>query len=97
MAGTQTVRERLMTDRKIPGNGVNGAITHAFVSGEKLREAAQYAKSSRLCLLNWTKQVYANQDNVDANTDHVEEVLGLARQFENLRMRLEAKASVFGV
>jgi hypothetical protein len=86
----QAVREKLMADR---GNGP----VRVFVSGEKLREAAGYAKSSRLALLNWTKQVYANQENVDQNTDHVMEALSMAQQFENLRMKLEAKAAVFGV
>jgi hypothetical protein len=95
MSGTQAVRERLLADR---GNGAtNGALRTALVSGAKLSEAARYAKSSRLALLNWTSEVYHNQDNVDAHTEHVREALEMAEQFERLRMRLDAKASVFGV
>jgi len=90
--GQAAIRERLLQERK-PSNGA----LRSYVSGRKLHEAAEYAKASRLALLNWTKEVYEGQENVDQNTEHVMEVLAMAQRFENLRMQLEAKASVFGV
>ena len=89
------IAERLLTSRV--GHREENGNSLRLVSGAKLREAANYAKSSRLALLNFVKEVYAGQENVDQHTDHVLEVLSMAQQFENLRMRLDVKASIFGI
>ncbi len=89
------VKERLLAARRQPENGGNGA--RAFVNGGKLRESAGYLGSARMATLNWVRELYIATDKVDLHTEDVREVLDIARQLESLRLRLEAKASVFGV
>jgi hypothetical protein len=67
-----------------------------MISGSRLIESASFLKQARLALLNWTKEVYTHSDQVDQHTHEVMEVLGMANQLENLRMKLDVKASRFG-
>ena len=68
----------------------------AFLSGKKLEESAIYLKSARLALLNWVKEAYANDGDVDEHTVDIIEVLAASERLEDLRLRIAAKASKFG-
>jgi hypothetical protein len=77
--------------RPLAANGIR-----AFLSGKKLEESAIYLKSARLALLNWVKEAYAQDGDVDENTIDIIEVLSASEQLEDLRLRMAAKASKFG-
>ncbi len=65
-------------------------------NGGKLEEAARYLKSARVCLLSWVRQNYVASDNVDANTEHVRDLLAWERGIEDMECKLSVKASVLG-
>lgn len=90
MVQAGAVREKLMAAR-----GGNGAAS--FVTGQKLAEAGTYLKSARTAVLNWTKEVYANSETVELHLVDVQEALQAADRLDDLRAKLEAKASKFGV
>lgn len=86
--------ERL-AHRQLPP-AANGAVpTH--LNGAKLGEAAAYLKSARICVLSWVRQNYVLSENVDQHTDDVRDLLAWSDQLDDLRMKLEVKASIFGV
>lgn len=101
--GTSAVRDRLLAERKQPDvarpvNRGNGATAvRGNLTGKKLAEAARYLTSSRTALINWTKEAYANSDQIEAQLDHVQEVLAMADKIAELGKKTEFKARLFGV
>jgi len=71
------------------------AARAGIVTGEKLGEAARYLKSARSATLAWVREAAAA--SVELNAEHMQEVLNIADRLEDIRGRLEAKASLFGV
>ena len=60
----------------------------------KISEAEGYLKSARMCLLNWVRESYVESNNVTENIDNVAEMLAWSTRLENLRIKLNYKASV---
>jgi hypothetical protein len=94
--GTAAVRERLGTARAGGTNGETALAARGIVSGAKLTEAAAYLKQARIAVLNWSKEAYLGADQVDRHIDDIREILDLSETLLKARMRLEAKAQVFG-
>jgi hypothetical protein len=95
MMQTAAIKEKLLNGRANSGNGA--AVAPGILRGTKLAESGVYLKSARMGLVNWTKEVYANSDTLEMHVVHVQEVLRMADQLEDLRAKIEAKASLFGI
>jgi len=72
---------------------MNGVVV---VRGEKLAEAAGYLKQARICLLEWMKQACLGADQVDRHIEDIEDVVRFARELQEMRGRLDIKASALG-
>jgi hypothetical protein len=80
-----------------PGNDGPVFSTSAVNGHEsKLTESGRYLKAARICLLTWVRDHYRDANNVDSDTDSVSEILSMASQLENLRARVDVKASILG-
>jgi hypothetical protein len=96
--GTAAVKDKLLGTRQ-PQPDTNGGAPaiRGMLTGKKLAEASNYLKGARAALVNWTREVYANSDAIDMQLVHIQETLRAADQLEDLRAKLEMKASIFGV
>lgn len=75
-------------------NGASAPVIHQ--NGAKLAEAAGYLKSARICVLTWVRGNYVDSPHVDHNTDQVRELLAIAQTLEDIRAKLDVKASILG-
>lgn len=65
-------------------------------NGKKIGEAAGYLKSSRVCVLTWVREMVLANDNLNENVDEISEMLDVAQRLEDIRAKLDVRASVLG-
>ncbi len=68
----------------------------AGLSGMKLAQASLHLRDARKALIDWTRELYANRAE-EKGIEDLMEVLDWAHRLEDLRFKISAKGSVFGV
>ena len=75
-------------------NKTNGGTDRPPIS--RIADASVHLKAARLSLLTWIREHYVHSNNITENLDTVKEFLELAEKLENIRARLDVKASLHG-
>ena len=64
--------------------------------GTKIAVASAHLREARLLLLGWSRDAFRGSDNVTDDVEDVQIMLHYADMIEQLRAKLEVRASIIG-